>query len=393
MYNVKVFNNISQVGLSRFDERYSVLKDGEGVSEADVVLCRSQNLHESNFGESAKLKAIGRAGAGVNNIPVASLTEAGVAVFNTPGANANAVRELTLAGLVIAARNIHRAIRYIDDLDLDVDASQLTLEVEKGKKQFVGSELRGRSLGIVGLGSIGRSVAEAAIALDMNVIGYDPKITIEGAWQLARGIDRARSVEDLVSRSEFISIHVPLTDQTKGLFGEKLLARVKPGAVLLNLSRQPIVDDSAVKDVLGSDGLACYVTDFPSLILKGLDRVVSLPHLGASTVEAEENCARMVVDQVKDYVENGNIRNSVNFPAVYMDRGAPHRVFVVNRNVPNMVGQISTILADAELNIHDMINQSRGDIACTIADVDSPVGNSVLRAIRSVEGVLVARLL
>ncbi len=389
MYKVKVFNNISQSGLSRLNEKFHLVDDNADGQAADVVLCRSENLHEQTFGD--QLKAVGRAGAGVNNIPVAKLTENGVAVFNTPGANANAVRELTVAGLVIAARNIHKAIRYVHELD--ASSSELARQVERGKKQFVGKELENQSLGIIGLGSIGRSVAEAALALDMNVIGYDPKITIEGAWQLARGIDRARNVEDLVSRSQFITVHVPLTEQTREMVDEKLLARAMPGAVLLNLARDSIVDENAVLAALESGRLACYVTDFPSPVLKDRDDVVSLPHLGASTTQAEENCARMVVDQVSDYIENGNIRNSVNFPSIFMERGSEHRVFVVNRNVPNMVGQISTLLADANLNIVDMINQSRGDIACTVVDVDAKVSDDVLAGIRSVEGVLIARLI
>lgn len=389
MYKVKVFNNISQTGLSRLNEKFDLIGSEQDGPSPSIVLCRSENLHEQVFDD--QLMAVGRAGAGVNNIPVSDLTEAGVAVFNTPGANANAVRELTVAGLIIAARNIHKAIRYV--ANLDAASPELASQVERGKKQFVGMELEQQSLGIIGLGSIGRSVAEAALALDMSVIGYDPKITIEGAWQLARGIDRGRSVEDLVSRSQFITVHVPLTDQTKGMVDAKLLARTIPGAVLLNLSRDAIVDEAAVLGALESGQLSCFVTDFPSPLLKDREDVVSLPHLGASTTQAEENCARMVVDQVMDYVENGNVRNSVNFPSIYMERGSEHRVFVVNRNVPNMVGQISTLLADANLNIVDMINQSRGDIACTIVDVDSPVSEDVLGAICAVEGVLIARLI
>jgi len=391
MYDVKVFNNISEKGLLGFPKNYRILPPDEAADNApvDVVLCRSQNLHD--FEIDSRLKAVGRAGAGVNNIPVPEMTEAGVAVFNTPGANANAVRELTLAGMIIAARNIYKATRYVDKLD--AQSAQLATQVEKGKKQFVGCELSNRPLGVVGLGSIGRSVAEAALGLDMRVVGYDPKITIEGAWQLARGIDRARNVEDLVSRCEFISLHVPLNDMTRGMVNKKLLSRVLPGAVIINLSRDSIVDDEAMAAALEAGRVSCYVTDFPSPLLKDRENVVSLPHLGASTQEAEENCARMVVEQVKDYVDNGNIRNSVNFPSIYMDRGTEHRLFVVNRNVPNMVGQISTLLADANLNIHDMINQSRGDIACTITDTDSSVNSEVFEAISAVEGVLTARLL
>lgn len=389
MYKVKVFNNISQTGLSRLNENFDLIGSDQHEPSPEVVLCRSENLHEQAFDD--RLIAVGRAGAGVNNIPITDLTSAGVAVFNTPGANANAVRELTIAGLIIAARNIHKALRYVESLD--AASPQLASQVESGKKQFVGKELENQSLGIIGLGSIGRSVAEAALALDMSVIGYDPKITVEGAWQLARGIDRGRSVEDLVSRSQFITVHVPLTDQTKGMVDAKLLARAIPGAVLLNLSRDPIVDEGAVLGALENGQLSCFVTDFPSPLLKDRDDVVSLPHLGASTTQAEENCARMVVDQVMDYLENGNIRNSVNFPSIHMERGSEHRVFVVNRNVPNMVGQISTLLADANLNIVDMINQSRGEIACTIVDVDSPVNKDVLGAIDAVEGVLIARLI
>jgi len=391
MYDVKVFNNISEKGLLGFPENFRIVPPDEEADNApvDVVLCRSHNLHD--FAIDSRLKAVGRAGAGVNNIPVPEMTEAGVAVFNTPGANANAVRELTIAGLIIAARNMHKAIRYVDDLKSDSD--QLGVLVEQGKKQFVGRELSNRTLGVVGLGSIGRSVAEAALALDMRVVGYDPKITIEGAWQLSRGIDRARSVEDLVSRCEFISLHVPLNDITRGMVDQKLLTRIMDGATIINLSRDPIVEDKAILAGLESGQIFCYVTDFPSSLLKHRDDVVSLPHLGASTLEAEENCARMVVDQVRDYVDNGNIRNSVNFPSIFMERGSEHRLFVVNRNVPNMVGQISTLLAGANLNIHDMINQSRGDIACTIADTDSPVNSEVFEAIRAVEGVLTARLL
>ena len=387
MFRILVINQISANGLKRFPlERYSVGKD---ISEPDALLVRSHDLHKTPI--AASVKAIGRAGAGTNNIPVAEMSRRGVPVFNAPGANANAVKELVLAGLLLAVRNLAPALQFVESLS--GDDGQLHQAVEDGKKQFAGSELPHHTLGIIGLGKIGCLVADAAIKLGMNVLGYDPEITVDAAWSLPSQVKKADSVEEVLKNSHFITLHVPLLPHTRNLINTQSLALMKPGAVLLNFARDGIVDDSAVAVALDAHKLKNYVCDFPSNALRGHPGVIALPHLGASTREAEDNSAVMVVDQIRDYLEHGNIRNAVNFPEMVMAREAPYRVAIANANVPNMLGQISTAMAQEKLNIHNMFNKSRGEMAYTLVDVDSAVPESVTARIAAISGVLAVRYL
>jgi len=335
------------------------------------------------------VKAVGRAGAGTNNIPVAALSARGVPVFNAPGANANAVKELVLAALLLAARNVVPAIGYVRGLD--PASPDLERQVEDGKKQFAGIELPGRTLGIVGLGAVGGLLADTAIKLGMHVTGFDPEITVEGAWRLPSNVRKANSVDELLKHADFVSLHLPLVGATRHLIDARRLSVMKPGAVLLNFARDAIVDETAVIAALHGKRLKSYLCDFPSAALLAQPGVIALPHLGASTDEAEQNCAIMVVDQVREFLEHGNIRNAVNFPDVEMARESPYRVAIANANVPNMLGQISTAMATAGLNIHNMVNKSRGEVAYTLVDVDSPVGDSVVEAIAAIDGVLSVR--
>jgi D-3-phosphoglycerate dehydrogenase len=327
----------------------------------------------------------------VNNIPVTDMTAKGIPVFNAPGANANAVKELVLAGALLAARNLGQAWRFATNLD--GNDGEVSKQVESGKKDFVGFELPGRTMGVIGLGAIGVKVANACRALGMNVIGYDPTITVQSAWKLASEVEQALSVDDLLSKSDFVTFHVPLTDATANMINAERLKLMKPGSVLLNFARNGIIDDQAAVDALESGHLYAYVCDFPSNLLKDHPRVITLPHLGASTKEAEDNCAIMVADQVKDYLENGNITNSVNFPSINLPRNGGHRIAVVNNNVPNMVGQISTDLANEGLNIIDMLNKSRDNVAVTLLDVDQKPSEQLLKTLASIEGVLSVRSL
>jgi D-3-phosphoglycerate dehydrogenase len=387
MFKILTLNNIAVAGLDRLPrERYEIASE---IAHPDAILVRSANMHEMAIPET--VQAIGRAGAGVNNIPVARMSERGLPVFNAPGANANAVKELVIAGMLLAARNIAQAWQFARGLEGD-DAS-VHKAVESGKKQFVGFELPGRTLGVIGLGAIGVQVANAARALGMRVIGYDPTITVQRAWQLESNVEQALSVDDLVTRSDFVSFHVPLTDETRAMIDTDRLKHMKKGAVLLNFARDGIIDDAAAVAALDAGQLYAYVCDFPSNLLKGHPRVVTLPHIGASTREAEENCAVMVADQVRDWLEDGNAHNSVNFPEINLPRNGGYRIAVVNSNVPNMVGQISTDLAAAELNILDMLNRSRGDLAVTLIDVDRRVPDETVAKIRGIKGVLSVRCL
>jgi D-3-phosphoglycerate dehydrogenase len=382
---ILTLNQISAQGLHRFPAaRYNV---GKTVEQPEGIILRSFDMH--GMAIPASVRAIGRAGAGTNNIPVAAMSKRGVPVFNAPGANANAVKELVLAALLLAARNIIPAVRYVDALD--PAAPDLEARVEDGKKQFAGIELPQRTLGIIGLGAIGSLVADTAIKLGMQVIGFDPEITVDAAWRLPSTVRKANSLEDLLRHSDYISLHVPLLPVTRHLIDEKRLGVLKPGAALLNFARDAVVDEAAVVAALRSRRLKTYLCDFPSVRTIGEPHVVALPHLGASTAEAEENCAIMVVDQVREYLEQGTIRNAVNFPGVEMPRESPHRVAIANANVPNMLGQISSAMAKAGLNIHNMVNKSRGEMAYTLVDVDSPVDASVVRAIGAIEGVLSVR--
>ncbi|HSQ06175.1 MAG TPA: phosphoglycerate dehydrogenase [Chromatiaceae bacterium] len=387
MYKILTLNNIAVAGLDRLPrDRYEVASE---IAHPDAVLVRSANMHDMPLPES--VRAIGRAGAGVNNIPVPRMTELGVPVFNAPGANANAVKELVLAGMLLAARNIAQAWGFARGLS-GADG-EINKAVEAGKKAFVGFELPGRTLGVIGLGAIGVLVANAARALGMKVVGYDPTITVQRAWQLAADVQPAVSVDDLLSRSDFVTFHVPLTDETRNMINAERLRIMKKGSVLLNFARHGIIDDAAAVAALDSGQLYAYICDFPSNLLKEHPRVVTLPHLGASTREAEENCAVMVADQVRDYLEDGNVHNSVNFPEINLPRNGGYRMAVVNRNVPNMLGQISTDLASVGLNIMDMLNRSKGEIAVTLIDIDRPAPEETVARIRDIPGVLSVRCL
>ena len=384
-YQILTLNQISSHGLHRFPgARYTI---GKTVERPDAILVRSHDMH--NMTIPVSVTAIGRAGAGTNNIPVAEMSKRGVPVFNAPGANANAVKELVLAALLLAARNVLPALSYV--AALKTDAPDLEKRIEDGKKQFAGVELPQRTLGIVGLGAIGSLVADIAIKLGMKVTGFDPEITVDAAWRLPSSVRKANSVEELLKLSDFVTLHVPLLPATRHLVNASRLAVMKPGAVLLNFARDALVDEVAVVGALRAHRLKHYLCDFPSAGLIGEPGVVALPHLGASTEEAEENCAVMVVDQLREYLENGAIANAVNFPNVEMPRESPYRVAIANANVPNMLGQISTTMAHAGLNIHNMVNKSRGEMAYTLVDVDSPVQDAVVEAIAAIEGVLSVR--
>jgi D-3-phosphoglycerate dehydrogenase len=384
-YSVLTLNQISSHGLHRFPAaRYSV---GKSVEHPDAILVRSHDMHSMPIPSS--VKAIGRAGAGTNNIPVAEMSKRGVPVFNAPGANSNAVKELVFAALLLAARNVVPALAYV--ANLGAEGADFEARVEEGKKQFAGVELPHRTLGIVGLGAVGGLVADTAIKLGMKVVGFDPEITVDAAWRLPSSVRKANSIEELLRASEFVTLHVPLLPVTRHLVDAKRLAVMKPGAVLLNFARDAVIDENAVLEALAARRLKYYLCDFPSARLAGQPGVVALPHLGASTEEAEENCAVMVVDQVREYLEHGTVANAVNFPTIEMARESPYRVAIANANVPNMLGQISTSMARAGLNIHNMLNKSRGETAFTLVDVDSPIDPGVIEAIAAIEGVLSVR--
>ena len=384
-FRILTLNQISSHGLHRFPAaRYLV---GKAVDNPDAILVRSHDMHTMSV--PSTVRAIGRAGAGTNNIPVQEMSRRGVPVFNAPGANANAVRELVLAALLLAARNVIPALGYV--AGLEATAPDLEKQVEEGKKQFAGVELPHRTLGIIGLGAIGSLVADTAIKLGMKVTGFDPEITVDAAWRLPSSVRRAHSIEELLKQSDFVTLHVPLLEMTRNLIDEKRLAVMKPGAVLLNFARDALVDDSAVVAALRARRLKYYLCDFPGAKLLREPGVVALPHLGASTEEAEENCAVMVVDQVREYLEHGGIVNAVNFPNVEMPRESPHRLAIANANVPNMLGQISTAMAQAGLNIHNMVNKSRGEMAYTLVDVDSPILPAAIESISAINGVLSVR--
>jgi D-3-phosphoglycerate dehydrogenase len=385
VFRIKTLNNIAAEGLNRLPkDRYEV---GPDIEAPDAILVRSQAMHEMDLGP--ELLAVGRAGAGVNNIPVAGLTERGIPVFNAPGANANAVKELVLGGLLLAARNLVPAHQYVRGLSEEGEA--LERAVETGKKRFVGFELPGRTLGVIGLGAIGVEVANAALGLGMKVIGFDPKITVERAWQLSAGVEQAVSIDQVLRNSDFITVHVPLTEATRDLIGAKRLKLVKPGCVMLNFSRNGIIDEQALLESLNAGVISTYVTDFPTAEFKQHPKAVCLPHLGASTAEAEQNSAVMVVDNVRQYLEQGNVKHAVNFPETILPRARPHRVAIPHANMPNMVAQILSALAAENLNIADMLNHSRDSISYTIVDLDAPVSPATLARIRAIDGILSAR--
>jgi D-3-phosphoglycerate dehydrogenase len=385
MYKVLTLNNIAVEGLRHLPrERYEVASE---IAHPDAILLRSYNMHDMDIPDT--VAAVGRAGAGTNNIPCDALAHRGIPVFNAPGANANAVKELTIAGILIGARNLAGARDYVKMLDETGEA--LKKAVESGKKQFVGFELPGKTLGVIGLGAIGVEVANAALDLGMNVVGYDPAITVRNAWNLSSGVQQEETLDQLFMHADFVTCHVPLIDATRNLVNEQRIGLMKEGAVLINFARGGIVDDAAALAALDARQLHAYVTDFPSPELIAHPQVVALPHLGASTGEAEENCAVMVAENVKDYLENGNIRFSVNFPESRLARLDAWRITIANANVPNMVGQISTDIANAGLNIEDLLNKSRGDLAYTIVDVNAEPSQELLNELRSIDGVLALR--
>jgi len=385
MYKILTLNNISPLGLARLPaDKFQVSAD---MKEPDGILLRSFKMHDMEIPKS--LKAVGRAGAGVNNIPVDKLSKLGIPVFNAPGANSNAVKELVVAGMLLAARHIGPAWQFTQGLN--GNDAEISKAVEAGKKNYAGFELPGRTLGVVGLGAIGRLVANAAIALGMKVVGFDPGLTVEGAWQLSADVKKADTAEELLRQVDFVTFHVPLMDATRNLINAERLKLMKDGVVIINFAREGIVDDAAVSAAIKAGKVYGYVCDFPSNLLKNHEHVITLPHLGASTTEAEDNCAIMVAEQVRDFLENGNIRNAVNFPDVAVPRESVYRLIVANANVPNMLGQISETLGEAKLNIHDMVNRSRGDLAYTVVDLDAPVPDAVRAKVAAISGVLMTR--
>ena len=384
-FKIKTFNNISKEGLKTFKD-YEV---GDSVGNPDAMVLRSQKLFGMEFEKN--LLAVGRAGAGVNNIPIDEMSEKGVVIFNTPGANANAVKELVISAMLLSARNLLPAYDYVKELTGNND--ELSKKAEEGKKQFSGFEIQGKTLGIVGLGAIGVIVANAAIGLGMKVIGFDPAITIQNAWKLSAQVEKAASLNELYAKSDFITFHIPLLPQTKGMFSIDQLSQIRDKTVLLNFSRAEIVDNKAVTKGIEEGKIKFYFSDFPCEEFKENKQVFSFPHLGASTEEAEENCAKMVCAQIKDYLENGNISNSVNFPEVYMPKTNGQRLAIVNRNIPNMLATISGELGQAEININDMLNKSRGDYAYTLVDTDSNIPNNIIDRLLKVEGIIRVRLI
>lgn len=384
MFKIQTFNQISDKGLVRFPKQdYQVSPDAEN---ADALLVRSQKLSMEHI--NANLKAVARAGAGVNNIPVADYTREGIVVFNTPGANANAVKELVLCGMLLSSRGILQGVNWVHSQSSDMESTELSKLVESEKKNFKGMELKGKTLGVIGLGAIGAQVADAAIQLGMNVLGYDPAISVEAAWGLANQVEKQENLTSLISRSDFVTLHLPVLEATRNLIDRKVINYFKSGAVLLNFSRDAIVDEQAVTEALNSGRLANYVTDFPTPGLLQHKQTILMPHIGASTDEAEDNCAIMAVDQLRDFLENGNIRNSVNFPSLSLEKSGGHRLAIINENVPRMLGQILSILADKDINVMDMLNKSRDDIAYNLIDIESAPSEDTLEEIRAIEQVI-----
>jgi len=385
--NVQVFNSIHPAGLKRLDENgYST---GSNVEDPDAILLRSFALHDYKFPDN--LLAVARAGAGVNNIPIETCTASGVVVFNTPGANANAVKELVLAGLLLSSRKIYQGISWVDSLKAQGD--QVAEMVEQEKKNFAGPEIQGKTLGVIGLGAIGMLVANAAESLGMRVTGYDPYISVDAAWQLSKYVRKAPSLEALLRQSDYITVHIPLTSQTADFINKDKLSLMKPGVKILNFARAGLTNTSDILQAINHEKVACFVTDFPSAELLDQPGVIAFPHLGASTPESEKNCAVMAVDQLIDYIENGNIKNSVNFPVTNLPRTGGPRLVIINKNIPAMVGQITQVLAKQQINISDMLNQHRGDIAYTIIDLDDEIQDTQLQHLTQIEGVMRVRYL
>ena len=386
MYKYHCLNPISDVGLERLTEEYVPVSTME---KADAVLVRSTVMHEMEF--SLKLKAIARAGAGVNNIPLEKCAEKGIVVFNTPGANANGVKELVIAGMLLASRDIVGGINWVQENEED---GNIAKDAEKAKKSFAGCELEGKKLGVIGLGAIGVLVANAATNLGMDVYGYDPYVSVDSAWRLSRSIHHAKSIDELYGDCDYITIHVPAMEQTKGMIDKNAISLMKKGVVVLNFARDVLVDEEAMVDALLSGHVKHYVSDFPTPVTAGVKGAIVIPHLGASTEESEDNCAKMAVKQLRDYLENGNIRNSVNYPNCDMGlRGENTRILLLHRNVPNMIGQFTKILAKDNMNIADLTNKSKGKYAYTMIDIDSPVTDSTVGELEQVDEVLRVRII
>ena len=384
-FKVKTYNKIAKIGLNRFSDKYQISDD---IKNPDAIILRSFDLHSETIPES--VLAVGRAGAGVNNVPVEELTERGIVVFNAPGGNANSVKELVLSALFLAARNIPEALEYADNLT----AGNMKDQVEAGKKQFAGTEIAGKTLGVIGLGAIGHKVANSGIDLGMRVYGYDPAMTINNAWQLSPAVQRVEDIKQLVKNCDYISIHVPLIPQTKGLIDAEKIVAMKPGAVLINFSRDQIVEETALLKALNDGKLARYVTDFPNETVAGNPKVTALPHLGASTLEAEDNCAVMVADQIQDYLENGNIINAVNFPNAQLPRAGGARIVLAHKNEPGMVAEITAVLAKAKINISELLNNHKDDYAYTIIDIDQPtLDETTIKKLESINNLLKLRII
>ncbi len=385
---IKTLNKIDPKGLDLFGEGYTII-DENSTDDYNGIVLRSFKLHDYEI--SDKLCAVARAGAGVNNVPVEEYARKGVVVFNTPGANANAVKELVLCGLLMSSRNVPGAIDWAKSLDGQEDVAK---KVEKGKSNFAGPELQGKTIGIIGLGAIGAMVANATVSLGMEVYGYDPFISVDAAWNLKSSINKANTLDDLLEKADYISVHVPLMDATKGMINDETISKMKDGVRILNFSRGGLIDDEAIGKALASGKVSRYVTDFPNEKTIGMEGVIAIPHLGASTPESETNCAVMAVSQLKDYLENGNIVNSVNYPTVEFGKcTAATRICVLHKNIPNMIGSVTSIVANYNVNIEDMINKSKGEYACTIMDLDADISNTVSEELEAVEGILKVRVL
>ncbi|MFT7112993.1 MAG: D-3-phosphoglycerate dehydrogenase [Porticoccaceae bacterium] len=389
MHQVRTYNSLSDKGLSRFSaDKYVVSED---CAAPEAFMLRSQKLHTEVVPDS--LLAVARAGAGVNNIPVANYTEQGIVVFNTPGANANAVKELIVAGLLLGSRDIYGGMTYVQELGHIDDSAEMGKLLEKEKKRFAGTEIVGKTLGVVGLGAIGSIIANLALDLGMNVIGYDPAISVEAAWQLSSQVERMESLEKLLASADFVTLHVPAIPATKHLINTKTLSGMKATAKILNFAREEIVSTDDMVNALDKGVISGYISDFPAPALLGRKDVILMPHIGASTEEAEENCAVMAADQLKDFLENGNIYNSVNYPPTKMSRNGGSRMTFTNSNVPKVLGQVLSVLADANLNVVDMVNKSRGEIAYNIIDIEGDIDEAVIGKVANVDGVMRVRLI
>ena len=386
MYKYHCLNPISHVGLDRLDENYVNTED---AGEADVILVRSAKMHDMEFGPN--LKAIARAGAGVNNIPLDRCAEEGIVVFNTPGANANGVKELVIAGMLLAARDIIGGINWVQEHEEDGDIAKVT---EKKKKAFAGTELQGKKLGVIGLGAIGVLVANAATNLGMEVYGYDPYLSVKSAWKLSRSIHHANTVDELYKECDYLTIHVPATEETKGMIDKNAISLMKDNVVILNFARDTLVNSEDIVDALVSGTVKCYVTDFPTPEIAGVKGAIVIPHLGASTEESEDNCAEMAVNEIRDFLENGNITHSVNYPDCTLGvKGEEDRITVFHHNIPNMLGQFTSLLAQEDMNISLMTNKSRKEYAYTVMDVDKKVDDSVAEKLKAIDGVLKVRVI